>query len=138
MGSEAEWESRVVALIMAAGEQQDPEEVTRLYLKALDELPEHARNSAYATQILSSLGEQYFLSGDAAKAFACFSDAVASEGGLGLSHIHFRLGQLRLERGEVERARDELMRAYMGSGNLLFDLEDPKYYALIKDVVEKK
>jgi tetratricopeptide (TPR) repeat protein len=111
-------------------------EACRLYKLAPDALPPSAARSTLATEILIALGEISYLEGDHDGAFNFFSEAVACKGGLGLSHIHLRLGQLRAERGELDRAR-ELLRAYIGSGMAHFENEDPKYFALIKDTVEK-
>ena len=38
-----------------------------------------------------------------------------------------RLGQCHFELGELDRAADELMRAYMGAGSDIFKDQDPKY-----------
>ena len=139
MSEDTNWEREVWSLCEAAEKEDDrPKEAVRLYMQALDRLPPSEAQSGIATQILTGLGEIYWLGGDLEKAFDYFSSAVACEGGLGLTHIHLRLGQIRAERGELARARDELMRAYMGSGFQMFEYEDPKYYALIKDIVEKK
>ena len=131
-----EWEPRVNALIKKAEAAPLTEAAVYCYAQALHHIPEPIEESTYATQIYTALGEIHFLRGDDEKAFQSFHSAIRCQGGLGLSHIHLRLGQLRLARGETERARDELMRAYMGSGLKIFDGEDPKYYALIKDIVE--
>lgn len=135
-----DWVKEINALIRKAEREEsrgDVEKAVEIYRGALALIPGPAEESPYATQLLSAIGEQYFLSRDYARAFESFSQAVRCKGGLGLAHIHLRLGQLRYERGETERAADELMRAYMGSGNLIFEGEDPKYFALIKDAVGK-
>jgi tetratricopeptide (TPR) repeat protein len=140
MNTENNWESQVKSLI-AKAEKEDfrgnTAKAVAYYQQALDLLPDPVEESPYAMQLLTAIGEQSYLSGDFEQAFNYFSQAVRAKGGLGWSHIHLRLGQLRYERGEMERAKDELMRAYMGSGHLIFESEDPKYYDLIKDIVEK-
>lgn len=133
--------TEVKALIQRAKKEQrryQPAKAITYYKQALDLIPDPVEDSPYATQICTALGEIYFLDRDFEKAFEYFAEAIRCKGGLGLAHIHLRLGQLRFERGEMERATDELMRAYMGSGYAVFEGEDPKYYNLIKDVVERK
>jgi len=46
---------------------------------------------------------------------------------IGNPFLHLRLGQCQFELKALDRAADELMRAYMGGGPDLFKLEDPKY-----------
>ena len=50
---------------------------------------------------------------------------------LGNPFLHLRLGQSQYELGELDRAADELMRAYMGAGEDIFVSEDPKYRAFL-------
>lgn len=138
MSKMEQWVREVDALLDAAQGADEPSEAMRLYTQALDRLPPSAERSLHATEILTAIGELHYVEGRLAEAFDYFSRAVACEGGLGLPHIHLRLGQLRAARGEMDRARDELMRAYMGSGELIFKDQDPKYYGLIKDIVERR
>jgi len=42
-------------------------------------------------------------------------------GAIGNPFIHFRHGQCQFELGDLERAADELMRAYLGTGRKIFD-----------------
>jgi hypothetical protein len=51
---------------------------------------------------------------------------------LGNPFLHLRLGQCRFELGDLDRAADELARAYMADGEDVFDGEDPKYLAFLK------
>jgi hypothetical protein len=46
--------------------------------------------------------------------------------------LHLRLGQCRFELGDLDRAADELARAYMGDGEDVFEDEAPKYLAFLK------
>ena len=63
-------------------------------------------------------------------------DAVMCPKGLGNPFIHLRLGQCQFERGNLERAADELMRAYMWSGADIFAKEDPGYLLFLGTVVD--
>jgi len=46
------------------------------------------------------------------------------------------LGKVEEMTKQMEKAADELMRAYMGSGKIIFEGEDPEYYALIQSHIE--
>lgn len=137
MNTGNDWELEVRVLIKRAEEEEQPTALD-LYKQALRRIPKPIEESTYATQICIALGEIHFLQGNHEEALDDFKAAVRCKGGLGVAHIHLRLGQLRFERGEIERAKDELMRAYMGSGLTIFESEDPKYYHLIKDVIQRK
>jgi hypothetical protein len=52
--------------------------------------------------------------------------------GLGNPYIHSRLGQLYLEQNNVDKAADELTRAYMGGGIDIFMEDDPKYLEFLE------
>ncbi|WP_019498219.1 tetratricopeptide repeat protein [Pseudanabaena sp. PCC 6802] len=107
------------------------------YKEALDLLGEKAMNSKYAVMLFSGIGEIYFLQKKWEDALEYYGYAVNSDGGLGEPLIHLRLGQLRFELGHIEKAKDELLRAYMGGGDLMFKGEDPKYFQIICEIVCK-
>ena len=58
--------------------------------------------------------------------------AMWCPGALGNPFLHLRLGQCQFELGGLDRAADELDRAYMGAGTDIFDDEDDKYFAYVK------
>jgi hypothetical protein len=53
-------------------------------------------------------------------------------GGLGNPFLHLRFGQILFESGDHDLAADELIRAYMGAGDEIFENEDPKYLNFLK------
>jgi hypothetical protein len=57
---------------------------------------------------------------------------MACPGALGNPFLHLRFGQCQFELGELDRAADELMRAYMAAGAEIFKDQDPKYIAFLK------
>ncbi|AXA90578.1 tetratricopeptide repeat protein [Massilia sp. YMA4] len=99
------------------------------YLAALQLLPGERRHWEAATWIYVALGDAHFKLRNHDKAFKCFHNAVQCPHGVGNPYVHLRLGQLCLERGDLERAADELTRAYMGGGVDIFMEDDPKYLA---------
>ena len=106
------------------------------YTQGLELLAEPKHASEYAVMLFSGIAEAYYLQGLWDDALKYFGEAIRSEGGLGDPYIHLRLGQIRYRKGEMEKAADELMRAYMGSGKIIFEGEDPMYYALIRSHIE--
>lgn len=102
------------------------------YIAALKLLPGDPRQWEAATWIYVALGDLHFRSQCFDKAFKCFYNAVRCPQGLGNPYIHLRLGQLYLERNDVDKAADELTRAYMGGGIDILMEDDPKYLAFLE------
>lgn len=107
------------------------------YKEGLNLLGEQVMSSKYAVMLFSGIGEIFFLEKNWENALEYYAYAVNSAGGLGEPLIHLRLGQLRFELGHIEKAKDELMRAYMGGGDLMFQGEDSKYFQIIREIVSK-
>ncbi len=101
------------------------------YWAAWDLLPDPKTDWSAATWILIAIGDANYLSGDYAAGRENLSNAMNCPGAVGNPFIHFRLGQCQFELGHLDRAADELMRAYMGSGRDLFDQHDPKYFQFL-------
>lgn len=144
MNAPSDWQEAVSALMEKARKEERKYHTAKavaLYEKALDLVPEPVESWVVATQLYATLGELAYLNGQPDAAFEYFSQAVRCKGGLGLGAIHLRLGQLRYQRGELNLAKDELMRAYMAAGKRIFGLhhgdEDQKYYDLIREEVER-
>jgi tetratricopeptide (TPR) repeat protein len=94
--------------------------------------PEPIEKWEAATWCLASIGDSLFLLGRYPEAHEHLSHAMVCPDGLGNPFIHMRLGQVQLELGNIDRAKDELARAYMGGGPELFAQEDPKYLAFLR------
>lgn len=111
-----------------ARENDNPTDSLRLYWKAWDLLPEPAEEWEAATWILGAVGDVNYHIGDYEAGRDNLSVAMRCPGGLGNPFLHLRLGQCRFELNELERAADDLARAYMGGGWEIFQEEDPKYF----------
>lgn len=103
-----------------------------MFHKALTHVPPPITDYEASTWILTALGDAYFLAGDYERALDALTEAVQCPGGLGNPFIHLRLGQCQYELGNMDRAADELARAYMGDGERIFDDDDPKYLDFVK------
>lgn len=97
------------------------------YWSAWDLLPEPKSQWDAATWILAALGDANFLGGDFAGGRDNLTNAMHCPGAIGNSFLHLRLGQCQFELDVLDRAADELMRAYMGAGADIFKGQDPKY-----------
>jgi len=101
------------------------------YWAAWDLLPEPKTIWEAATWILVAIGDANYLGGDYVAGRDNLSNAMHCPGAIGNPFIHLRLGQCQFELGNLNRAADELMRAYMGAGREIFDQHDPKYFQFL-------
>jgi tetratricopeptide (TPR) repeat protein len=104
-----------------------PDDAREKYIAALKLLPGAPTQWEAATWIYVALGDVHFRAQNFDKAFKCFYNAVQCPKGLGNPYIHLRLGQLYFEQNDVDKAGDELTRAYMDGGINIFMEDDPKY-----------
>lgn len=102
-------------------------EALALYWQAFDLLPEPKNNWDAGTWILAAIGDTNFRSGDFVAGRDNLAQAMHFPNAIGNPFMHLRLGQCWFELGTMDRAADELMRAYMGDGPKIFAQEDAKY-----------
>lgn len=103
-----------------------------LYNDALVLVPEPKTNWKATTWLLGSIGDAAFQGGYFETAMDALRDAMLCPDGPGNPFLHLRLGEAELELGNLERAAGELIRAYMGAGKQIFETEDPKYLAFLR------
>ena len=130
--------SKVVQLSREGDSQSDDghyREAVEKYIEAFELLPEPRTDWEASTRLLGAMGDANFQSGNYQQAKAALSDAMKRPGAIGNPFLHLRLGQTQFELGNMERAKDELTRAYMGAGKEIFAQEDPKYFAHLKTVL---
>jgi tetratricopeptide (TPR) repeat protein len=107
-----------------------------LYLQALSLLSPPINQWEIALTIYLNFGEMLFFQKKYEEAAQYLGEAIKCPHGLGYPWLHLRLGQIRYEQGYFDKAKDELMRAYMGEGESIFESEDPKYFDLIRPLIE--
>lgn len=112
------------------------------YSKAIDQfraafelVPEPYQDWEASLWLLTSLGEAYYFEGEYVQAHAALAKAMHVPGAIGNPLIHLRLGEVQFELGNTKRASDELLRAYMGGGEEIFEDEDEKYFDFLKQNV---
>ena len=120
----------------ALAEQRQFESAFRCYRDALKLVPEPVDDWESTTWILAAIGDLYFMEGKTEKALSAFEDAVRCPTGLGNPFIHLRLGQCCLDLRRLDRAADELTRAYMGGGLEILEKDDPKYLQFLRSRIE--
>ena len=106
------------------------------YQYAWNLLPDPKEDWAAATWILVAIGDAHFLNSNYPAALTALEHAMRCPEAIGNPFIHLRLGQTQFELGNKDRAADELMRAYMGTGAEIFAEEAPKYLEFLGTVAE--
>ena len=106
-----------------------------LFEEALSLVPSPVEEWEAATWLFASIADCHFASGNFLATRDNATRAVNCAGGLGNPFVHLRLGQAQFELGNVERAKDELARAYMGGGDEIFERDDPKYWRFIREIL---
>lgn len=116
-------------VLIEMGELQD---AFKNFSEALSLVPEPKEAYSATAGILAGLGDVYFRAKSYLQGKEVLSDAMHCAGAIGSPFLHLRLGQCQFELGNVDRAADELARAYMGAGQEIFSREDPKYFEFLK------
>ncbi|RQP25098.1 tetratricopeptide repeat protein [Piscinibacter terrae] len=104
----------------------------RNFSEALSLVPDPKEKYTVTAGILAGLGDVYFHGKSFLQGKEVLSDAMHCAGAIGSPFLHLRLGQCHFELGNLDRAMDELARAYMGAGLDIFSQEDPKYLGFLK------
>jgi len=94
-------------------------------------IPEPKDDWEASTWIYTAIGDALFYKGEYCEALLSLQKAVSSPNGLGNPYIHLKLGQCQFEIGDLQKAADELTRAYMGKGAEIFEGEDQKYFEFL-------
>ncbi|MEN7547008.1 hypothetical protein AAG747_03765 [Rapidithrix thailandica] len=114
------------------------EKAKQKYIEALKLLPLPHADWEAATWLYAAMGDVHYYLGNFEDMMKSFANAVQCPGGLGNPFIHLRLGQAFYELGFIEKAADELSRAYMGAGEEIFAEEDPKYISFLATKIYMK
>lgn len=119
-------------------DQSDFSAALEKYWNAFDLVPEPKTAWDTTTWILTAIGDTNFLANDFRAGADNLSNAMHCPGAIGNPFIHIRLGQCQFELGNLDRAADELTRAYAVKGEEIFFGEDPKYLEFLKTRIDTK
>src|SRR5262249_43590057 len=101
------------------------------YWAAWDLLPQPQTQWEAATWILGAIGDANFLGEDFAAGRDNLTLAMHCPDAIGNPFLHLRLGQCEFQLGNLDRAADELARAYMLAGTEIFEGET-QYFEFLK------
>lgn len=110
-------------------------EAIEKYHSALDLVPSPKNDWEASTWIYTALGDAYLDIEDYKNAKDCFYNAMNCPDGITNPLILLRVGESLFECGEIDKAKEYLLKAYMSEGYKIFYEEDDKYFELIKGIV---
>ena len=119
--------------LAASGQHEQAKEK---FLEALKLIPQPHTEWQAATWLYTAIGDMHFHLKNHERVMRCFINAVQCPDGLGNPFIHLRLGQAYFDLGNLEKAADELTRAYMGAGLDIFLEDSPKYLEFLESKIE--
>lgn len=123
---------RLSAIGDSLADQRKYSEAIPVYWQAWDLLPEPKTEWEAAAWLLAAIGDANFLSRDYTAGKDNLTTAMQCPNAIGNPFLHLRLGQCQFELGALDRAADELTRAYMGGGTEIFEDQDPKYLRFVQ------
>lgn len=111
------------------------EKAIKMYLEALNLIPEPKYNWEASTWVYTALGDTCYMNKDFESAKDFLFDAINCPDGSANPFIMLRLGESLYELGDVNKSKEYLLRAYLLEGYSIFDSEDEKYFDVIKSEV---
>lgn len=111
------------------------EQAIERYMEALDLVPLPKENWETSTWIYTALGDTYYVNSEYELAKNYLYHALNCPDGISNPFILLRLGQSLFECGEISKAKEYLLRAYMLDGYKIFYNEDDTYFQLIVDLI---
>jgi hypothetical protein len=104
----------------------------RDYNRAWQLVPEPKNDWEASTWILAASADAAFLAGYKTSALESLEYAMTCPGAVGNPFLHLRFGQVLFDKDRLDEAADQLMRAFMGGGDEIFQNEDPRYLAFLR------
>ncbi|MFJ5772521.1 tol-pal system YbgF family protein [Psychrobacillus sp. NPDC093180] len=111
------------------------ENAIKTYLKALDLVPEPKQNWEASTWIYTALGDTCYMNKDYDASKDFLFNAINCPDGIENPFIMLRLGETLYELGDVNKAKEYILRAYILEGYSIFENEEDKYFDVIKSEI---
>lgn len=128
-----------ILLKLEAGDQKAKfdhlEEALSFYFNALKLIPEPKNNWKVTLQVVVAIADCYFNLENWNQANDYYNQALFCPDGVSSGYVWLGLGQSYFEIGNLEKAIDCLMSAYMLEGKDIFEDQDGKYFNIIKEFV---
>lgn len=132
---------KITSLSEKGDEYAEKEQFTsalKQYEEALSLLPEPKTDWEAATWLYVAIGDAYYNKQQLDQAMDAYQKALMSPDGTGNPYIWFSIGQIFFEEENLEKAKTHFMSAYLLDGEEIFEEENPEYFRLINEEVQKR
>ena len=132
---------KITALSEKGDEYAEKEQFTsalKQYEEALNLLPEPKTDWEAATWLYTAIGDVHYNKQELDQAMSAYQKALMSPDGTGNPYIWFSIGQIFFEEENFEKAKTHFMSAYLLDGEEIFEGENPEYFGLINEEVQKR
>ncbi len=119
----------------ACVDREEYDDAIRLFLNALEYIPEPKYEWEASTWLYTALGDVSYFDGNYDNAINYLNEAMKCPNGIGNAFILLRLGESYYEINDFEKAKDYFIQAYMCDGSEIFEDEDDKYKELIANLL---
>ena len=99
----------------------------KLYTEAYGALPEPKEDWDNSVLLFNSLGDCYFELREYGAADYFYNQVLLCDDGLGSAEAWLGIGKSRFELGDMKKAREALLSAYMFAGKQIYAESDNKY-----------
>ena len=114
------------------------EEALKKYTSALNLLPAPKSGWEASTWLYTAIGDVHFVAKDYDLALEAYTTVLRCPDGISNPYTWLMIGQSHYEMDQYEKAKENLLRAYMLDGKEIFEGEDTKYFKLIEGLVDEK
>lgn len=105
------------------------------FKEAIELLPIPKTDWEAALWLYASIGDMCYMLNDYKECCDNMFDALNCPDGNGNPFVQLRLGQALYELGNMEKAKEHLLQAYMLDGEDIFEDQDKKYFDLIRSII---
>ena len=119
----------------SAMEAESYDTAVAFYQQALDKIPEEKHDWEISLHVYTALGDAYFMMRDFENAIYSYNQALQCPDGTVNGYVWLGIGQAFFEIGEIDKAKNALLSAYMLEGEEIFEGGNQEYFQLIEDVV---
>jgi len=106
--------------------------------EALSLIPESKKDWEASTWLYVAIGDAFFFLNDFEKSKNYYFNALNCPDGTSNPYIYLRLGESQYELNEKENSLENLLKAYMIEGELIFEDSEQKYLEFLKENMDLK
>ncbi|WP_296147366.1 tetratricopeptide repeat protein [uncultured Flavobacterium sp.] len=119
-------------------DDEEYQEAIHIWKEALALIPEPQNIFSESLWLETSIGDSYFMQGDHKNAMPHFLNSKGNieENAYANPFIMLRIGQLYFESGDLENAKEYLLRAYLLDGIEIFEGSKEKYFEFLQKNVK--